>query len=129
MAELRTRGIDPDDFCILWGGAHNSRGYPVIQLNGKTQYVTRVLTDCPPNMQVDHLCREKSCINTEHLEIVTPRENVLRGLLPKGNSPCIRCGGTDFFQKKEAQGGLGRRCKACHLRARRELYHKKRSNS
>jgi hypothetical protein len=32
------------------------------------------------NMHVDHLCRNRSCVRPDHLELVTPRENTLRGL-------------------------------------------------
>lgn len=33
----------------------------------------------PSEMELDHLCRNLSCVNPEHLEVVTHRENMLRG--------------------------------------------------
>jgi hypothetical protein len=33
----------------------------------------------PEGMELDHLCRVHPCVNPEHLEPVTPRENKLRG--------------------------------------------------
>lgn len=35
--------------------------------------------EIPPGLQIDHLCREKSCCNPDHLEAVTPSENSRRG--------------------------------------------------
>lgn len=35
--------------------------------------------DIPPDLDPDHLCRNRRCLNPDHLEIVTPRENILRG--------------------------------------------------
>jgi hypothetical protein len=35
----------------------------------------------PHNLEVDHLCRNRGCVNPEHLEIVSHRENVRRGHL------------------------------------------------
>ncbi|WP_353848602.1 HNH endonuclease signature motif containing protein [Cellulomonas sp.] len=36
----------------------------------------------PPGMQLDHLCRVRECVNPLHLELVTQRENILRGESP-----------------------------------------------
>ena len=33
----------------------------------------------PDGMTIDHLCHNRSCVNPDHMEIVTPGENVLRG--------------------------------------------------
>lgn len=33
----------------------------------------------PPGLQIDHLCRNKICVNPAHLEPVTHRENLMRG--------------------------------------------------
>ena len=34
----------------------------------------------PKGLQIDHLCRNRKCVNPAHLEVVTNRENVLRGI-------------------------------------------------
>ena len=33
----------------------------------------------PDGLQIDHLCRVRNCVNPDHLESVTARDNVLRG--------------------------------------------------
>src|SRR5438105_3395615 len=37
-------------------------------------------TQIPKHLQIDHRCRVRCCINPQHLELVTVRENVLRGV-------------------------------------------------
>ena len=32
----------------------------------------------PEGMQIDHLCQNKRCVNPEHMELVTPGENISR---------------------------------------------------
>ena len=38
----------------------------------------------PSGLEPDHLCRIRACVNPQHLELVTHRENVLRG-----DTPCL----------------------------------------
>lgn len=40
----------------------------------------------PDGLQIDHLCRNRSCCNPDHLEAVTRRENILRGESPFANN-------------------------------------------
>lgn len=56
--------------CIPYTGKLDARGY------GQHRSVWRRLRGAiPAGMQVDHLCRFISCVNVEHMELVTPKEN------------------------------------------------------
>ena len=71
------------DGCWLWTGSLNIGGYGRIRIGSKTllahrvsyeQYVGKIQNE------LDHLCRNRACINYNHLEDVTRKENYRRGL-------------------------------------------------
>lgn len=78
--------------------------------------------EIPEGLVLDHLCSNPSCINPEHLEAVTQRENVLRGksspiTVNANKSRCIR--GHDFnlvntYLRKDRGT---RECKTCRAKA------------
>lgn len=73
------------DPCRVWQRSKNSHGYGKMSAEGKRhEGVHRVAYELwvgpiPAGLQIDHLCRNRACINPLHLEVVTIRENVLRG--------------------------------------------------
>jgi len=96
--------IAPDS-CWLWLAGINSDGYGHFHAEEKTQYAHRFSyklagNDIPDGMQIDHLCRKRSCVNPHHLELVTPKENSIRSSKTKkvcehgnGQSRCkLGCG-------------------------------------
>src|SRR5262245_17007433 len=76
-----------DDGCWVWKGSL-SNGYGILtDVNGKRVRLHRFLWErlngpVPDGFQLDHLCRVRNCLNPDHLEVVTCRENVLRGIGP-----------------------------------------------
>ena len=69
--------------CFVWTGNVDTGGYPQMKFRGKTLLVHRayykeIVGDLEPHNTLDHLCRNKLCVNPEHLEPVSRSENVKR---------------------------------------------------
>lgn len=75
------------DGCWRWMAGQERGGYGRIRVAGKGSPNTvahrfayeRLIALVPKGLQLDHLCRNRLCVNPEHLEPVTARENTLRG--------------------------------------------------
>ncbi len=70
--------------CLQWLGRKRKDGYGYICFNGATVLAHRFLYEefkgkIPKGLEIDHLCRNRGCVNPEHLEAVTRRVNQLRG--------------------------------------------------
>lgn len=77
---------EPNTGCWFWLGAIAS-GYGHVRYQGRDQGAHRVFYELlrgpiPEGLTIDHLCRQPSCVNPDHLEPVTMRENVIRGTGP-----------------------------------------------
>jgi HNH endonuclease len=75
----KTRG------CWLWTGSLSTDGYGRILGDKKRGSAAhRVIYEMingkiPEGLEIDHLCGRRNCVNPEHLEAVTHKENVRRG--------------------------------------------------
>ncbi|WP_327421883.1 HNH endonuclease [Streptomyces sp. NBC_01230] len=75
--------VGPADQCWVWTGATNDQGYGHLHIGGKggsklgAHRVSYELSvgPIPDGLEIDHLCRNTSCVNPQHLEPVTTQEN------------------------------------------------------
>ena len=84
LAERVWAKVRQEGGCWVWGGRVNWRGYGYMSFRDQDRPVHRLMYEAcrqpvPENLTLDHLCRNLRCVNPDHLEPVTNRENILRG--------------------------------------------------
>lgn len=112
--------MDISSRCILWDGAINSKGYGAVTDHaGSSVLIHRKVWEesngpIPDGLTIDHLCRQKTCINPDHMEVVTRGENVRRALATittcKSGHPLS---GENLRIYTRANGLTYRVCRAC----------------
>lgn len=113
--------VDKSGVCWVWqGGMFSENGYG----NYRRRAAHRVAYELcvgpvPDGLTLDHLCRNKRCVNPAHLEPVTTGENVRRGIGPSAqNARKTHCkrghefAGENLRVRKGPYGSL-RMCREC----------------
>ncbi len=79
--------------CWIWIGAVNSKHYPCFGIAGNRSVLAHRLSwrlfrgDIPAGLEIDHRrCDQKVCVNPNHLELATTRDNVLRSSAPSARN-------------------------------------------
>lgn len=81
---MKVTGDSYED-CWTWTAALADTGYGRFRTPGRTVFAHRwayeqVIGPIPDGLQLDHLCRNTRCVNPWHLDPVTGRVNVRRGI-------------------------------------------------
>lgn len=113
--------------CHVWRGAKSGKDYGVYGVAGRQVYAHRYSYEqskgeIPPGYVIDHLCRNHPCVNPDHLEAVTPGENIRRGILPslirETKAKIQRCPAGHEYTPENTRAYNGKRhCKACSANA------------
>lgn len=110
--------------CIEHQGARTRGGYGTLSVDGRTVLAHRKAWQdrfgpVPNGLQLDHLCRNRACINPEHLEPVTRRENILRGVsFSAVNARKRHCPkGHPYTDENTYMDRKGRQCRLCRATA------------
>ena len=115
------------DGCWTWVGRVNNQGYGSISTMGRAaspilvhRFAYELLVGpIPEKMELDHLCRNRRCVNPAHLEVVTRSENCSRGdsglawaLIQRKKTHCPQGHPYDLFNTYYDKNG-GRQCRIC----------------
>jgi hypothetical protein len=112
--QWRTRELDRNGYGVFSIGTKRMQAH---------RYIYQLLTDVDPGaLDLDHLCRNRACVNPDHLEPVPHIENVRRGKAGTWQAVKTHCAqGHEFTPENTCVGPRGgRACRECTRIANRE---------
>lgn len=140
VAERFWAKVEKSDECWRWRASLSHYGYGQFNVGGKCRYAHRIAYESvrgpvDASLDLDHLCRNRWCVNPAHLEPVTRGENVLRGKSRGGREAvaarthCPK--GHAFSDENTARRSnrSGRECRICKAEADRRSYEKRKARA
>jgi hypothetical protein len=124
--------LDVDTGCWVWTAPLSENGYGRINFRAASWPAHRLsytllVGPVPDDLHMDHLCRNRACINPAHLEPVTHAENLRRGLGGRLTTHCPQ--GHPYSPENTYIPPLpnkqGRQCRICKRAANARVYARK----
>lgn len=105
--------VQKSDSCWIWQAATNKKGYGIFvwEKGGGARVAHRIAYEqtigpVPAGMVLDHVCRNKSCVNPAHLRPIDNRSNAQnRAGANRGSASGLRGVGRHSCGKWQANGG------------------------
>jgi hypothetical protein len=122
--------VDAEGDCWEWTGAINPNGYGVFRVGSKNEGAHRfaytdLVRQIDPGKVIDHLCKNRKCVNIDHLEMTTYSENNKRGaataVIKNKWSKVTHCKRNHEFTPENTLNGPRRGCRACRDDRRRKV--------
>jgi len=133
LAKLEDKILVGDE-CWEWIGA-TSGGYGGLKVDGRMAKAHRLVYELlvgpiPDGLELDHLCRNTSCVKPSHLEPVTHAENVRRGRAGENSKVKTQCPQGHLYTGDNLVVTNGRRvCRTCRNASSLRHFHRKRGQS
>lgn len=120
--------------CWIWMGSVHKNGYGMLSHDGRHDWAHRhfyryFIGEIQKELTIDHLCRNRQCVNPKHLDVVTHHENIMRSPIAVAainarKTHCVHGHSlADAYRTKKNH----RRCRTCTNAAQRRYGRRKRA--
>ena len=112
--------VEKTDSCWNWIGAKDKDGYGHFKLKDKNMATHRFVYELikgkiSHELEIDHLCRNRKCVNPNHMEPVTHKINIQRGDSGLHNALKTHCPQGHEYNKENTMFYRNlRKCRVCH---------------
>src|SRR5260370_18895864 len=118
LARFTAKYVTTPNGCWEWLGSKSPKGYGHFHDGQKDVRAHRwayehFIGPVPDGLVIDHLCRNHACVNPAHLEPVTNKENLTRGIRPNALKTHWKRGHPFTEAKTILSPGGSRSCRTC----------------